>query len=213
MLSLQRRHFLRTATACLFAVTIPKVARAQWTQAAELLLKILGGVSAAVDIAQYIGKWFGDKRCAISVMELDDVKFQCELVMDSLDSEENGAIPLLTAFVQKKDGPSWHRARRSLGVLLNNGNSLMMAVNLVVTKLDSTTYPGSKEDIKNLYSGIDQIRPAVAYLASLPEKPEPDTVQMANSVLESISSLSSTAKVSIYELRAAADERQRISCP
>ena len=82
----------------------------------------------------------------------------------ALSDEVSGAIPLLTGFVDKRDQYTWIRAKVSLGVLLNNGRSLMEAVSVIVNKLDSKTYPGSQDDIKSLYSGIEQIRPALAEL-------------------------------------------------
>jgi len=88
----------------------------------------------------------------------------------------------------------------------------MSAVSVVVGKLDANAYPGSKEDINNLYRGVDQIRPAVAQLASLPETPEPDTVTLAKSVLEKIAYLPPITEDTVRELQTAVDDRKKAQC-
>jgi hypothetical protein len=212
MLSTLRRHLLQTAAAGVLVLIAPNTALAQWLTAGKIVVEGLGAIAAAIGISEYVDKWFQDRRCNVSVMELEDLKFQCQIVANSLEFEDRGVVPSLKIFLDKKDEYSWHRAKVTLGVLLNNGTALMSAVNVVVTKLDAKTYPGSQEDIRELYNGVDQIRAAVAQLASLPEKAEPDTVQMAESVLKSVSGLPSMAQNTIRGLQASVDDRRKVSC-
>jgi hypothetical protein len=212
MATVQRRRFLQSVAAGLFALSVPDVAAAQWVAVGKIILEVLGGVSAAIGIGQYIEKWFIDKRCNISAMELDDLKFQCSLVDFALNAERGGAITSLSEFVTTKTADSWHRAKVALGNLLNNGNALMLSTSIIVVKLDRNTYPGSQEDITKLYSGLDQIRPALAQLASLPDAPNDDTVQLAKSVLELILRLPASLKVATVELQRVMDDRLKVHC-
>jgi hypothetical protein len=62
----------------------------------------------------------------------------------ALELEGTGAIPPPRAYLDKKDGPSWIRAKVALGTFFNDGNGLMAAVNVVVQKLGADTYPALK---------------------------------------------------------------------
>jgi hypothetical protein len=130
----------------------------------------------------------------------------------SLDFAGSGALPLLKAYIEKRDQDSWIRAKAALGILLNNGKELMSVVNDLINKLDPETFPGPQEEIKELYSGISRIRAAVSIAASLPDKPEPETITVAKSVFSSISELPALASGAARDLEAAVEERRRASC-
>jgi hypothetical protein len=205
------RRVLQTATAGAL-VLVARMALAQWGPVVKWTFEAAGAIAAARGISQYVEKWFQDKRCSVSVDDLESLKLQCQTVGNSLDFDGAGVIPFLKVYLEKQDGLSWVRAKIALGTFFNNGNGLMSAINIIVQKLDANTYPGPQEDIKRLYQGVDQIRAAVAALASLPDTPEPETLKMASSILESISKLPSTARNAIVQLQAAVDDRRKVSC-
>jgi hypothetical protein len=157
--------------------------------------------------------WLEDRRCRVSINDLEDLKLQCQTVRNALDFEGVGAIPSLRGYLDKKDGPSWVRAKVALGTFFNDGNDLMAAVNAVVQKLGANTYPGPQEDIKKLYQAVDQIRAAINTNVSLPDTPEPQTIELATSTLTSISDLPSLTRNAIDQIQAAVDDRRKVSCP
>lgn len=205
-----RRRLLQNAAATMILLIAPGgLAQAQLGTAVRLIIEAIGAVSAGLDILQYMNKWLGDKRCNVSVNTLEELKFETQTLALSVGI----ALPLLKEYIAKGDQDSWVHAKTALGTFLNNGKELMSAVNDVVNKLDPETYPGSQEDIKKLYSGLSKIRAAVSLAASLPDKPSPETVAAANSVLQSISDLPTVAGNAISELEGAVEDRRRVSCP
>ena len=208
-----RRRLLQTAVASVLSLIAPRAfAQVPWGTAAKLLLEALNGISGALGISQYISKWFGDKRCVVSLSELEDVKYQCQIMALSLDFAGSGALPLLKMYIEKGDQASWLRAKTALGTLLNNGKELMLVVNDLINKLDPETFPGPQEEITELYSGISRIRAAVSIAASLPDRPEPETITVAKSVFSSLSELPPRSSGATRELELAVEERRRASC-
>ena len=137
-----RRRLLQAVGASILVLVAP-VALAQWIAAGKIVVEVLGGSYAAIGISQYMQKWLQDKRCNVSIDDLENVKLQCQTVALSLDYQGGGAVPLLKAYIEKGDEESWHRAKIALGTFLNNSAELMSAVNAVVNKIGPETYPAT----------------------------------------------------------------------
>lgn len=206
-----RRHLLQSAIAGVVVLASP-AAIAQWGGAFIKWLNAIGAIEAGISIGIYVRKWFQDNKCNITLNELEDLKLQCQTVANSLDYENSGAIHLLKIYLSEKDKTSWIRAKIALAAFFNNGSGLMSSVNVIITKLDPKTYPGPQEDIQKLYQGIDKIRAAVSHLASLPDDPGPETVEMATEILKEILGLPDQARTASKELQGAVDDRRKVAC-
>jgi hypothetical protein len=210
---LTRRFLMRSMTAAVLLLSAP-VAFAQLGFVAKWVFEGIGAIAATLSISDYVAKWLQDKRCKVSVDDLENLKLQCQTVRNALDFEGIGAIPSLKTYLEKADKPSWVRAKIALGTFFNDGNGLMVAVNIVVRELGPETYPGPQEDIKRLYGAIDAIRAAAWSIALLPDTPEPQTVEIATSILKSISEppLTSLAQNAIDKIQLVIDDRRKVSC-
>ena len=159
-----RRHFLETVVAWVPAVVV-RIAPAQAQWQLEIILKALTIISTGLNILGVLEKWFPyntqDKRCSITVEELENIKLYCDMLAQTLDDE---TIPLLKNFLVNKDERGWMKVKISVAQLLADGTVLMENIDGLISKLDPKTYAGPKEDIERLYHGVDDIRAAIVMI-------------------------------------------------
>lgn len=207
-----RRHFLKTVVAWVPAVVVPIApAQAQWQL--EIILKALTIISTGLNILGVLEKWFPyntqDKRCSITVEELENIKLYCDMLAQTLDDE---TIPLLKNFLVNKDKRGWMKVKISVAQLLADGTVLMENIDGLITKLDPKTYPGPKEDIERLYHGVDDIRAAIVMIERLPDSSEPEDFTRAENVLNAILPIPELARTAATRLPRVIDDRQKENC-
>ena len=89
----------------------------------------------------------------------------------------------------------------------------MEAFNKIASELGTDNYPGAKSDLENAYRSVNELRAAVAQVASLPDQSTVDDVNQAKQVFEALYPVVEKARKAEESLQAAINDRRQVKCP
>lgn len=210
----KRQLLVSGASSIMLTMAKLSPAQAQVVAAFKIVIGAVGLLASGLGIFDEVNKWMADKRCSVPIVDLEDAKFRCQILARSITAPTTGVQETFgRLFRQQTDRELWHAFRLALGATLVDGGGVMEAFNKIARELGTDNYPGAKSDLENAYRSVNELRAAVAQVASLPDQSTVDDVNQAKQVFEALYPVVEKARKAEESLQAAINDRRQVKCP